>query len=402
MNSNIFSFYEAPAAKERQNRLRVAIQPNMSCQGWPATSGSIALENYTALEDATVIRLLKQNGSKVVGSTHMSEFGLGLIGHTGSLAVLEDFADIALITDYIGEVRVAAACAGLIGFKPTYGIISRVGLIGLIPSMECWGILGRKVSEIRTVIKAICAGDENDFSMTGETLPDFNTGNSFNEAPRVIGVAKDYQNNLSKAERAAWEKVLSATEKTGIKIKEIKPIDAALCSSVHNVIGAVEASSSAGKFDGVRYGHRTSRAGNWNEMYLKSRGESFGTLIKTYLFQGAYFQFENYTAFENACRIRGDLLDEIMEILAQADWIASLTICEKKDAYKALNIEDIYKAFFFTAPSNVLGLPTIQIPGIAIDGNLDFGLQITGRPMSDPELLALGEYLGSKKKGGSE
>jgi aspartyl-tRNA(Asn)/glutamyl-tRNA(Gln) amidotransferase subunit A len=190
-------------------------------------------------------------------------------------------------------------------------------------------------------------------------------------------------------------------EKSGIKIEEIKQSDAALYSSVHNVIGSVEASSSAGKYDGVRYGHRTSTAGNWNEMYLKSRGESFGPLIKTYLFQGAYFQFENYAAFENACRIRGRLLDEIKEIFTQVDWIASLTTREKYDAYKASNIEEIYEAFFFTAPSSVNGLPAIQIPGVALDGNLDFGLQIVGRPLSDPGLLALGEYLGPEKRGGA-
>jgi aspartyl-tRNA(Asn)/glutamyl-tRNA(Gln) amidotransferase subunit A len=134
-------------------------------------------------------------------------------------------------------------------------------------------------------------------------------------------------------------------------------------------------------------------------MYLKSRGESFGTFIKPYLFQGAYFQFENYAAFENACRVRGHLLDETREIFTKVDWMVSLTIRENRDAFKAAGIEDIYEAFSFTVPANVTGLPALQIPGIAINENLDFGLQITGKPLSDSGLLDFGAYLEAKKEG---
>jgi aspartyl-tRNA(Asn)/glutamyl-tRNA(Gln) amidotransferase subunit A len=400
MNSNIFSFSEESAVGERQNCLRVAIQPNMSCQRWPANAGSMALENYVALEDATAIRLLKQTGAKIVGSTHMSELGFGLVKDTGSRAVSENLADLALITDNMGEVRIAAARECLPGFKPSYGIISRSGLIGLIPSMECWGILARKVSDIQSAMTAISVRDDQDFSMTNDDLPDFSKSRSFNKTLRVIGVAEGYENNLTKAESTAWKTALSALEKSGFQIEKIKQKDFALFSLVHNIIGAVEASSSAGKYDGVRYGHRTSNAGNWNEMYLKSRGESFGTLIKAYLFQGAYFQFQNYTAFENACRVRGRLLDEVGELFTKVDWMASLTIRENRDASKATGIEDIYEAFSFTAPASVTGLPALQIPGIALYGNMDFGLQITGCPLSDPELLDLGAYLEATKKGG--
>ncbi len=400
MNSNIFSFSAASAVEEGQECLRVAIQPNMSCRGWPATAGSKALENYIALEDATVIRLLRQTGARIVGSTHMSELGFGLVKDTGSHAVSENLADVALITDNMGEARAAAALSGLPGFKPSYGIVSRLGLIGLIPSMECWGILARNISDIKSAMRAISVRDEHDFSMTGDTLPDFRESRSFNETLRMVGVAEGYENNLTKSEIVCWETALSALEKTGFKVEKIKMTDTTLFSMVHNVIGSVEASSSAGKYDGVRYGHRASNVGNWNEMYLKSRGESFGTLMKAYLFQGAYFQFENYAAFENACRIRGRLLDETRKIFTQVDWIASLTIRENRNACKASNIGDIYEAFSFTVPASVSGLPAIQLPGIAHCGNIDFGFQITGRPLSDPDLLGLGAYLGPKTQGG--
>jgi aspartyl-tRNA(Asn)/glutamyl-tRNA(Gln) amidotransferase subunit A len=400
MNSNIFSFSAASSDETAQNSLRVSIQPNMSCQGWPITAGSMALENYVALEDATVIRLLKQTGAKISGSTHMSELSFGLAGDTGSQAVSKNFVDVAFITDNMGEARISAAHASLLGFKPSYGIVSRIGLIGLIPSMECWGILAKKIADIRFAMATICLSDEQDFSMIGDVLPDFSKDPYLDERSRVIGVAEGYEDTLTKSESSAWQNALSALRKAGFQIKKIKMADADLFSSVHNVIGAVEASSSAGKYDGVRYGHRTSDAENWNEMYLKSRGESFGTLIKTYLFQGAYFQFENYIAFENACRIRGLLLDETKRTFSQVNWIVSLTIRENQDAYKVSNVNDIYKAFSFTVSSSVTGHPVIQLPGIARYGNLDFGLQIIGPPLSDPELLAVGEYFELKKEGG--
>ncbi|MFO8082837.1 MAG: amidase family protein [Desulfobacterales bacterium] len=399
MNSHVFTFCPAPAGKG-QDGLKVAIQPNMSCQGWPSSAGSIALENYIALDDATAVRLLKQSGAKIVGSVHMSELGLGLLGNTAGRPVVENFADVSLITDNLGEARVAAACAKLFGFKPSYGIVSRWGLIGLIPSMECWGIAARDVSGIRSSLAAMCVADEQDFSMIDETLPDFSESMVLKKPAGSIGVAEGYEKQLTESERAAWKSALAAMEKAGFEMVKIRLPDTALFSSVHNIIGAVEASSSAGKYDGVRYGHRAEGCKNWNDMYLKSRGESFGTLIKSYLFQGAYFQFENYSAFENACRVRKRLVDETHEALVQVDWIAALCIRENRDAYQSSSISDIYEAFSFTVPASLTGLPAIQLPDVALCGNKDFGLQLAGRPMSDPELLELAAYLGPKKVGG--
>lgn len=401
MNSKVFSFSTPSLTLDEKDRLRVAIQPNMSCEGWPATAGSMALENYVALENATVIRSLKNAGSTIVGSSHMCELGLGLVGDTSNQAITENLADLALVTDHMGEARVAAAQKRLAGFKPSYGIVSRLGLIGLIPSMECWGILARDVETIKSAMATICVSDEQDFSMLSENLPSFDNAMSLNTQSGVIGIAEGYEKSLSKAENEAWQKVLSELEKAGFQLKAVQYPDPSLFSAAHHVIGAVEASSSAGKYDGVRYGHRTDRAENWNDMYLNSRGESFGTFIKAYLFQGAYFQFENYAAFENACRLRGRLLHEAGEIFQQVDWVASLTIRENHDASKVSGISDLYEAFSFTVPASITGFPALQIPGIAISGNTDFGVQITGRFLSDPQLLALGEYL-MQKEGGPE
>lgn len=399
MNASVFSFTPPLPDQPAPNGLRLAVQPSVSCQGWPADAGSKALENHVALEDAFVIQQLKKAGAGVAGITRMSELGLGLIDDTGSRAVTDNLADAALIVDNMGEARIAAARAGIFGFKPTQGIVSRLGLIGLMPSMECWGILARTMKPIQSIMNTVCVTDDQDFSMREAGLPDFSTIPSLKKAP-VIGVVPGYDRYLTGLEAAAWQTALSVMERNGCRIQQIALPDLDLFSRIHQVIGSVEASSSAGKYDGVRYGHRTVEAGNWNEMYLKTRGESFGTLIKSYLFQGACFQFQHYDAFEQACRIRRYLMDETLAALASVDALALLTVRELSDASKAADIEDIYKAFAFTLAANVAGLPAIQVPGLAIEKQRDFGLQLIGKPVDDPALLALADHLGPLTQGG--
>jgi aspartyl-tRNA(Asn)/glutamyl-tRNA(Gln) amidotransferase subunit A len=128
-------------------------------------------------------------------------------------------------------------------------------------------------------------------------------------------------------------------------------------------------------------------------MYLKTRGESFGTLIKSFLFQGAFFQFEQYGAFEQACRLRGLLMDQTLAALSELDGLAGLTLTHKVDPAAAKTIDHTYQAFGFTLPASLTGLPAVQIPELACNGSKDLGLHIIGKPFKDPDLLALARYL---------
>ncbi len=396
MDTSVFSFTPLPADSDTTDAaeaLRIAVQPGMSCRGWPAGAGTKALENFTALEDAFVIRQLKQAGMVIAGATRMSELGFGLAGETGALAVTDGNADAALIIDSLGEARAAGAKSGIFGFKPSWGSVSRQGLTGLVPSMECWGITARQVDDIQQVMTAICALDDKDFSMHAGPLPDFTESHRFQDRSPVIGVADGYDAGLTPEETRAWESGLAALETAGCRITRVSLPDAALFSLAHHIIASVEASSSAGRYDGVRYGHRTPSSDNWNEMYLKTRGESFGTLIKSFLFQGAYFQFEQYGAFEQACRLRGLLMDQTLAALSELDALAGLTLTDKADPITAKTIDHTYQAFGFTLPASLTGLPAMQIPGRACHGSKDFGLHIIGKPFKDPELLALARFL---------
>lgn len=357
MQETIFSYIDpAPPCASENNiltGLTVAIQPNLSVRGWPAQAGSRALEGFTAIEDATVVERLRQAGATIKGATYMSEFGFGLTGDTGANALKNNEADIVLIIDNLGESRVSACAAGVFGFKPSYGIVSRFGLIGLIPSMECCGILAKKLADVFRVISAIAGNDSRDLSMPefgpefepGLKPPDFSRVFEAKKPARSCGVIKECLETMEKDEQSAFEAAISKLAKRGIQLIEVSLKDFNMVRTAHNIIGAVEASSSAGKYDSVRYGRRAAGSKNWNEMYLNSRAESFGMPIKSYLFQGSYFQHENYNAFVDAARIRRRLSAGLDQALENADFLMLPTIRKAIDPFKAGTINEIYDGF---------------------------------------------------------
>jgi aspartyl-tRNA(Asn)/glutamyl-tRNA(Gln) amidotransferase subunit A len=380
--------------------MAIAIQPSISVRGWPAEVGSLALKGFSAIEDATVIERLKNAGASLVGSTKMSELGLGLNGDTAGRILAEGKADVVLMVDMMGEGRIVASLVGAYGIKPTNGIVSRYGLIGLVPSMECISILTRNATCLATVMDVITGYDERDFSMDDTVLSFPNASAGENTSIRSIGVVKEYIEILNVEESKVFFGGIEKLLAQGYTIREVSLPDFYLFRDVHHIVGAVEASSSCGKYDGVRYGHRTATAKNWNDMYLKSRCESFSVLMKTYLFQGAYFQFENYAAFEKAGRIRARMLKEINDVFTGVDALTFAT--SRKQAHQEENIKtvgDIYHDCLLTLPANVMGLPAIQIPGFIHDENTDFGIQIMGPPLSDSRLLSLAARLSFVSQG---
>jgi aspartyl-tRNA(Asn)/glutamyl-tRNA(Gln) amidotransferase subunit A len=162
---------------------------------------------------------------------------------------------------------------------------------------------------------------------------------------------------------------------------------------VHNIIGAVEASSSAGKYDSVRYGHRATGSKNWNEMYLNSRAESFGMPVKSYLFQGAYFQHENYNAFVDASRIRRRLSAAMEQALANADFLILPTLRKSIDPFKAGTVNEIYDSFPWTPIANITGHPAITLPGMITCEDVDLGMQLIGPRFKDATMLSTAAQL---------
>lgn len=391
---NSIFFFQNPGLDKAAGP-KIAIQSNISVAGWPTEAGSNALKGYKALEDATIIKRLREAGYSFCGSTRMSEFGFGLQGSTAGAALLQQEAEVELVLDFIGESRLAALRAGVCGFKPSYGLVSRLGLVGLIPSMECCGILTKNPDMVRQLMAVISGPDNLDYSLPGENIPDF-APQKIEPSRTTIGIIREIPENLSGDEKKKFQTSLHKLEKAGFTLKELPLADFPLFSLVHKIVGSVEASSCAGRYDSVRYGQRAPGAKNWNEMYLLSRNAAFSSLLKSYLFQGAYFQFERYAAFEDACRIRARLLTGMQHLYTQADYLV-FPLFDTSLSTAVDTLASLYSQFTLTAFANVTGEPVLYLPPEDAAGS---GLQLSGPRLSDARLLAFGSHLLKIHQGG--
>jgi aspartyl-tRNA(Asn)/glutamyl-tRNA(Gln) amidotransferase subunit A len=393
-------FYRNPNPDASGNgplgHLSIATQPNISIAGWPAEAGSHALAGYTALEDASVAARLRKKGANLCGATRMSEFGFGLKNSLAAQAVQKGDANAELVLDLAGECRLAAAHEGLCGYKPSYGLVSRYGLIGLIPSMEACGIIARDCKTIRDILEAVAGPDEYDFSVPEDAPVSF-SAQGIDPEKISLGVIEEARSALSDEDRVIFDARTQTLKKAGFTIKTLPFPDFSLFSLVHRIVGSVEASSCLGRYDSVRYGKRVPGAKNWNEMYLQSRGAAFGPLLKSYLFQGAYFQFEQFSGYEDACRIRARLLSEMEQLTTQADFLILPAVnsasIHAPDTTESL--DDTYAKVFHTAFTNVTGQPAFYLP---FERNK--GVQLAGPRLSDARLLALGEHIQNMQQRG--
>jgi aspartyl-tRNA(Asn)/glutamyl-tRNA(Gln) amidotransferase subunit A len=326
----------------------------------------------------------------------MSEFGFGLQDSRAGDALRQKAANAELVIDLMGESRLAALRAAVCGFKPSYGLVSRFGLVGLIPSMECCGVLSGSLKNIRDIMKAVAGPDELDFSLPAEKVPDFSPL-KIDPKKTTIGIVTEALGGLPAGQEKIFRAAVDELKKAGFPLRELSQPDFSLFSLVHKIIGCVEASSCAGRYDSVRYGQRAAGAKNWNEMYLLSRGAAFGPLMKGYLFQGAFFQFERFGAYQDACRIRARLLADMQRLTAQADFLVFPAVdCAPSGAPSSL--DSTYAQFASTSFANVTGQPSLYLP--PAPGAAHPGLQLAGPRLSDARLLALGEHLLNMRRGG--
>jgi aspartyl-tRNA(Asn)/glutamyl-tRNA(Gln) amidotransferase subunit A len=404
MKTDLFSYLDSsPASDAAHGALTgktVVLQPNLCVRGWPADAGSAALREFIALEDATVVERLKNGGAALVGRSRMSELGLGLDGDTTCRILSDGLSETAIMTDMMGEARLGAAGAGVFAFKPTTGLVSRFGLIGLAPSLETCAVLAGTPQDIAAIMNVIAGHDGRDFAMCGDEALRFEQTGRSGRPMKTIGYLKEQTGLLAETEQRAFFGSLERLRESGFAIREAAVPDLGLCSPVHQCVSSVEASSSCGKYDGVRYGYRTAASKNWNDMYLKTRAEVFGPLVKAYLFQGAYFQFENYAAFVSACRIRARIVKQFDGLFAGVDVLAGPVMCKERPGAPTTNIRDLYEPFALTIPANLTGCPAVQIPQYCSGGRYDCGLQLMGPRLSDRSLLSLAAGLSGNSQGG--
>jgi aspartyl-tRNA(Asn)/glutamyl-tRNA(Gln) amidotransferase subunit A len=396
----------------------IGIKDNMNVTGQPCTCASkILAENYTAPYDAGAIQKLRQGGAVPFGRLNMDEFAMGsttensALGITrnprdtsrvpggssgGSAAVVAgDIAIAALGSDTGGSIRQPAALCGCVGLKPTYGRVSRFGLVAFASSLDQIGPITKTVEDAALLLNHLCGKDGRDSTSLDVEVPDFTVGIGKDIKGLRVGLPREYFIDGTHAGvSAAVDAAIKKLESLGAIIEQISLPHTELGVATYYVLAPAEASANLARFDGVRYGHRSSSAGDLMEHYLKSRSEGFGPEVKRRILLGTYMLSSGYydAYYLRAQKARTLIRNDFTEAFSKVDVIISPTspapahkLGELKDNPLAAYLEDV-----FTIPVNLAGLPGISVPcgDVVVDGvKLPVGLQIIGKPLDEVTVL---------------
>lgn len=389
----------------------VSVKDNILVEGAKATAGSKILSSYIAAYDATVVQKLKFNGAAIIGKTNMDEFAMGSSGETSyfgptknprdlervaggsssgsAAAVASDETIFALGSDTGGSVRQPAALCGVVGFKPTYGRVSRHGLMAMASSLDQIGTLTKTVKDAVYVFEAISGQDKFD-STTADKPTEIvaKIGASIKE--KKIGIAKEFFiDGMDKEIAGKIKKAIYQLAEFGAEIVEVSLPRVKYALAAYYILMPAEVSSNLARYDGVRYGFRAP-AKNLLEMYLRTRQEGFGEEARRRVMLGTYVLSAGYydAYYKKAQQVRRLIKDDFDNVFKKVDCLATPTspcvafgLGEKFDDPLTMYLADI-----FTVSANVAGLPAISIPCGKAQG-LPIGLQFIGNYFDEALLL---------------
>jgi aspartyl-tRNA(Asn)/glutamyl-tRNA(Gln) amidotransferase subunit A len=394
--------------------LPVAIKDVLCTQGQPTTCGSKILERFVPPYDAHVITRLKEADAVLLGKTNMDEFAMGSStensafqvtrnpwdleripgGSSGgsAAAVAACEAPLALGTDTGGSIRQPAALCGVAGMKPTYGRVSRFGLVAFGSSLDQVGGLAREVADLALLLEVIAGHDARDSTSVDRPVPPYTQSLDRPVTPLRIGVAREHfgaglDAEIEQAIRAA----VKVYQDQGATVQEISLPHSQYAVAVYYLVATAEASSNLARYDGVHYGYRTPKFNDLIDMYCRSRGEGFGTEVKRRIMLGTYALSSGYkdAYYDKALRVRRLIKEDFDRAFAACDVIigpttptAAFKIGEKSNDPLAMYLSDIY-----TISCNLAGLPGISIPCGVTKDNLPIGLQILAPPFEEDKLL---------------
>lgn len=389
------------------------------CQKDRITScASNILKNFRSTYDATAVARLKKEGALLVGRTNMDEFAMGSSGETSAFgktknpwdfecvpggsssgsaaAVAAGLASWALGSDTGGSVRQPAAMCGLVGMKPTYGLVSRYGLIAYGSSLDTIGVLTRTVYDNALVFSVIGGHDEKDSSCLKTEPKDYTTAltGQLKKGLR-IGVIQDAIDapGLHPEIRQATLDALKVFENSGATLHPVSIKSLAYCAASYFIISRAEAASNLARFDGVRYGSRV-QGKNLLEMYEKTRCEGFGSEVKTRILMGNYVLSVGHSKqfYDSAQRVRRAIRKEMQDAFSSVDLLVMPTHSVpafKTGAYDNNKLEmDLQD--YFTAPVNLAGVPAISIPVGFSKDNKPLGMQLIGPHLSEELIFQTG------------
>ena len=394
----------------------IAIKDNICVTGMQTSCGSRILGPYHAPYNATVIERLFAAGATVIGKTNCDEFAMGSSNENSAFgpvknpwdttrvpggssggsaaAVAAGIVPVALGSDTGGSVRQPAALCGVVGLKPTYGRVSRYGLVAFGSSLDQVGVLARGASDAASVLQVIAGRDVHDATTADVPVPDYPAALDHEVKGMRLGVSRALLGEgLDPEVREAIERAINAYKDLGAEIVEIDLPHAEYAIAVYYIIATAEASSNLARFDGVRYGFRAEEAPALRDMYRKTRDEGFGAEVKRRIMLGTYVLSAGYydAYYLKAQKVRMLLRQDFVKAFQSCDAILTPTtpttafkFGEKVNDPLAMYLNDIY-----TVTANLAGIPGISLPcGLSPEG-LPIGLQLLGPYWSEADLLRL-------------
>lgn len=392
------------------------LKDNIATDGLETTCCSKILQGFKPYYDATVWAKLKSQGAVLLGKTNMDEFAMGSTGEnsvygatlnpidngrvTGgsssgcAAAVCANIAAYGLGSDTGGSIRQPASFCGVVGFKPSYGAISRYGLIAYGSSLDQIGPITRSVTDAAILFDCLSGADKHD--STSLNLTNGKTILSGNVKGLKIGVVEQLMQGANKDVVAAVEKVITAYEKAGAEVVRLSIPQLKLALPIYYIIACAEASSNLGRYDGIRYGYRASNYSSVDDMVTKTRTEGFGKEVKKRIMLGTYVLSSGYfdAYYKKACLLRKSLEASLAKCFEKCDFIFAPTVPQTAFplGYSGGNAIETYLSDICTVPANVAGLPAISLPCGKDKSGLPVGVQIIGKKYSDQSLLSVAYF----------
>lgn len=381
--------------------------------GIKTSCASKMLDNFIAPYDATVVSKLKQAGTVMLGKTNMDEFAMGSSNensHYGAVknpwditrvpggssggsaaAVAAGLVPVATGTDTGGSIRQPAAFCGLTGIKPTYGRVSRYGMVAFASSLDQAGILAKSAADAALVLQEMAGFDPKDSTSINRAVPDYVSVLNNSLAGLTIGLPKEYFS--ADVDPAISENVVGAAkqfEQLGAKLKEIHLPHTHLAIAAYYVIAPAECSSNLARFDGVRYGYRCANPRDIHDLYCRSRSEGFGREVKRRIMIGTYSLSAGYydAYYLKAQQIRRLVSNDFLNAFCDVDVILGPTTpsCAFQLNAKTADPVSMYLSDIFTLGVNLAGLPGISFAS-GFKGNLPIGTQLIGKHFAEDQLL---------------